>query len=103
MDAVELLRAVLGSAVILFLPGFSWSLVLLAGQEVGVVGRVATSFGLSLVLVPLTVFWLNLTLGLKVTPLNTVLVTLALSAAPPAYLWARMRLAKRDDSRSMIP
>ena len=80
--------------MILFLPGFSWSLVLLAGQDVGVVGKLAISFGLSIVLVPLAVFWLNLTLGLKVTPLNTVLITLALSAAPPAYLWAKTRLGQ---------
>lgn len=95
MDSIELLRAILGSALVLFLPGFSWTLVLLSGQEVGVVGKVAISFGLSIVMVPLAIFWLNLTLGLKVTTLNTILVTLALSAAPPAYLWARMRLSQR--------
>ena len=53
MDDIELLRAVRGPALVLFLPGFSWSLVLLSGQDVGVVGTVAISFGLSIVLVPL--------------------------------------------------
>ncbi|MBI4282438.1 MAG: hypothetical protein HY672_03000 [Chloroflexi bacterium] len=47
-------------------------------------------------LVPLAVFWLNLTLGIKATPLNTMLLILGLSAALLAHLWDRVRLGHQE-------
>ena len=95
MDVLAALRVVLGSVLILFVPGLSWSYLFLRSQDVGIVGRVATSFGLSLVLVPLVVFWLNLTLGVEVTLLNVGQIIFVLSAIPPAYLWVRAYRASR--------
>ena len=97
IDALSILRLVVfGTALVLLAPGLSWSYLLLRQQEIDLVARVAVSFGLSMVLVPLAVFWLNLTLGVGVTLLNVVLITLTLSAIPPAYLAARAYQARHQ-------
>lgn len=81
---------VLAGFLAIFLPGFSWSFILMAQQDVGPLARLAASIGLSLVLMPFTVFGLHLTLGVKVTTTSVIIVGLALSAVPLVYIrWHR--------------
>lgn len=85
-DIVEIIRLIFGSVFVLFLPGFAWSFVFFAKEEIDWIERIALSFGLSIALVPLAVFWLNYFLGIKISLLNVSVVILTLTgAAAVAY------------------
>lgn len=86
VDIVEIIRIFSGSVFVLFLPGFAWSLVFFKKDEIDLIERIALSFGLSIALVPLAVFWLNYFLGVKINLLNVSIVILALTGtAAGAY------------------
>jgi uncharacterized membrane protein len=86
MDVLEVLRLFFGGIFILFVPGFAWSYVFFARKNIDWIERVALSFGLSIALVPLTVFWFNFLFQVKVTLLNTCLVVCGLIAVPVLYI-----------------
>lgn len=86
VDIVEIIRIIFGSVFVLFLPGFAWSFVFFAREEIDWIERIALSFGLSIAMVPLAVFWLNYFLGVNINLLNVSTVILALIfAAIGAY------------------
>ena len=89
MDILEILRLLFGGIFILFVPGFAWSFVFLKKRESDWIERVALSFGLSIALVPLTVFWLNWLFHVKITVLNTSLIVCGLTVIPAVYTFAR--------------
>ena len=89
MSILEGLRIFFGSVFILFMPGFAWSYVFFTRKKIDWIERVALSFGLSIVLVPLTVFWLNWLFHIRITLLNTSLVVCVLIAIPTAYILIR--------------
>ena len=64
------LRAVFGSVLVLFVPGFV--IVKLYFKEIDIIERIALSFALSIAIVPLTVFYLN-KLGMRINTLNSFL------------------------------
>lgn len=70
LQYIESFRIVFGSFFVLFLPGFF--IVELFFQEVDIIEKIALSFALSIAIVPLTVFYLNL-IGIKINTLNSVL------------------------------
>jgi len=78
MEIFELSRIIFCSVFILFLPGLAWSFVFFKKEEIDVIERIALSFGLSIALVPLVVFWLNWLLKIKINILNVVAVILGL-------------------------
>ena len=78
MKIFELLRIIFSSVFILFLPGLAWSFVFFKKGEIDVIERAALSFGLSIALVPLVVFWLNWLLKIKINIVNITAVTLGL-------------------------
>ncbi len=80
MDFVMVIRLILGSIFVLLLPGFAWSFVFFKKEEIDAIERLAISFGLSIAIVPLSVFWLNYFLGIKITLLNVSLVISGLIA-----------------------
>jgi len=86
MSILEGLRIFFGSVFILFLPGFAWSYVFFAKKNIDWIERVALSFGLSIALVPLSVFWLNFLFQMKVTLINTFLVVCGLLPVPMLYV-----------------
>ncbi len=79
VDIVEIIRIISGSAFALFLPGFAWSFVFFTKEEIDWIERIALSFGLSIALVPLAVFWLNYFLGVKINLVNVSMVILVLT------------------------
>ena len=85
MTIVEIIRAIFGGLFLLFVPGFAWSYVFFARKNINGIERVALSFGLSVALVPLTVFWLNFMFQVKVTLVNTCLVVCGLTVIPAVY------------------
>lgn len=68
---IEVLRIVFGSIFVLFLPGFvlSW-LFFPQKNEIDWIERIALSFGLSIAVVPLAVFYLNFLFGVKINIQN---------------------------------
>ncbi|MHA1833612.1 MAG: DUF1616 domain-containing protein, partial [Candidatus Baldrarchaeia archaeon] len=47
LEAYELIRVVLGSIFVLFIPGFAWSYMFFGKGEIDLIERIALSFGLS--------------------------------------------------------
>jgi len=64
------IRAVFGSVLVLFVPGFV--IVKLYFKEIDIIEKVALSFALSIAIVPLVVFYLN-KLGMRINTLNSFL------------------------------
>lgn len=80
------LRIVFGSVYVLFLPGFIISYIFFPqtkefdsedadSKSIDSIERIALSFALSIAIVPLAVFYLNL-IGLRINLLNSVLTVL---------------------------
>ncbi|RLI95766.1 MAG: hypothetical protein DRO99_05385, partial [Candidatus Aenigmatarchaeota archaeon] len=55
---LDIIQAVLGGALSLFIPGYAWSLLLFSKKDIDTLERIAISVGLSIAIVPLTVFYL---------------------------------------------
>ena len=88
LSFLEALRIVFGSVYVLFLPGFIISYIFFPKtkefdseeKEKGAIDwieRIALSFALSIAVVPLAVFYLNL-IGLKISLLNSFLTILGI-------------------------
>jgi len=68
-------RIIFGSIFILFLPGFFLTLNFFKKKEIDFLERWALSFALSISIVPLLSFYLNL-IGLKINELSIFIITL---------------------------
>ena len=68
-------RIIFGSVYALFLPGLVWTYIFFRNKEIDGLERIALSFALSIAIVPLTVFYLNL-IGMKINVLSVSLVIL---------------------------
>lgn len=105
---LESLRIVFGSIYVLFLPGFILSYVFFPKtkefdsknkdneREKGAVDwieRIALSFALSIAIVPLAVFYLNL-IGVKINLLNSSLTILGIIILGCVGVWFRVRNKK---------
>ena len=88
---IEILRVILGSAFVLFLPGFVWSYVFFEKGKIDEIERIALSFGLSIALVPLAVFWLNWIFKVKINLMNTSLIILGLMGIAAGILYVKIR------------
>jgi len=73
LPPVQSFRVVFGSVYVLFLPGLVLSFVFFNKKEIDFIERIALSFALSIAVVPLLVFYLNL-LGMKINLVNSTLV-----------------------------
>ena len=86
VEILEIIKIITGSIFVLFLPGFAWSFVFFKKDEIDWIERGALSFGLSIAIVPLVVFWLNYFLGIKVNFLNVSIIILALTVTAAVIL-----------------
>ena len=82
MTYLESFRVIFGSVYVLFVPGLVWSFVFFpfGEKKVYIIERIALSFALSIAIVPLAVFYLNL-IGLKISAWSSFLVVLVLIIA----------------------
>ncbi len=69
-ETFEIIRIIFGSIYVLFLPGLVWSFFFPKENEIDWIERVALSFGLSIALVPLSVFWMNYLFKIKINLVN---------------------------------
>jgi len=101
---LESFRIVFGSVYVLFLPGFIISFIFFPktkefdkkGEGIDWLERIALSFALSIAIVPLAVFYLNLA-GIKISLLNTALIILGIILVSIAILWKKGLLKKLRD------
>jgi len=89
MSILEAIRIFSGSVFILFVPGFAWSYIFFARKNIDWIERVALSFGLSIALVPISIFWLNWLFQIKITFLSTFITVCSLTVLPIAYIFAK--------------
>lgn len=96
MPILELLRVIFGSVFVLFLPGFCWTFLFFDKEEIDIIERVALSFGLSIALVPLMVFYLNYLFHIKINLFNVSAVILGLVALAGISVFVKMRFKSRS-------
>ncbi|MBC7108511.1 MAG: hypothetical protein H5T41_06975 [Methanomassiliicoccales archaeon] len=97
---VEFLLVAIGTILVYFLPGFVWSYLLLGQVNIAdkstqerffrIIERIAVSFALSLVLIPLTVFLLNLLIDVGPSILDSLMISLI-----PIVVGALLLLVKK--------
>ena len=92
LDRFPFIRILLGSILVFFLPGFSWTLVLF--QQIKVIERVVLSVALSFVLVTISLLFLNRLIGVRITGFNSVLITVTITVVPFA-IYCLNRLIKQ--------
>ncbi len=110
LSYLEALRIVFGSIYVLFVPGFILSFVFFPKtrafeerkneeeREKGAIDwieRIALSFALSIAVVPLAVFYLNL-IGLKINLLNSALTILGIIVISAGILVYRIKRMKKE-------
>lgn len=91
MDLIEVLKIIFGSFFVLFVPGFAWSFLFFGRGEIDWIERIALSFGLSIAIVPLVIFYLNYLLGVKITIFSSTFAILLLTLIPAAIYFAKKR------------
>jgi hypothetical protein len=96
MIVLDALRILSSAVFALFLPGFVWSFVFFRKREIDWVERIALAFGLSIAIVPLTVFWLDWLFEVRITVANASITAFALMAVPAAYLWVTRPTLRQD-------
>ena len=95
LERVPVIRAILGFALVFFLPGFAWTFIFFKGKSINVIERVALSFGLSMALVTLSIFALNVLFGARITGFNSVLVIIAIITIPVVLYYLNRLIRKR--------
>jgi uncharacterized membrane protein len=103
MNVLDVLRICVGVVFVLFVPGFFWSYFFFAGKEIDWIERVALSLGLSLALVPISIFWLNQLFHVRITVLTVSATIVALVLLAILFLFFRMRISTIFRNRNRYP
>jgi uncharacterized membrane protein len=102
MNGLEALRIFLGTVFVLFVPGLAWSYVFFARKKIDWIERVALSFGLSIALVPIAVFWLSWLFQMKVNLLSISATVVGLTVLAMVYLFTRRSTRARNAASRFI-
>ncbi|MEE8318709.1 MAG: DUF1616 domain-containing protein [Dehalococcoidales bacterium] len=100
LDGVPAVRALLGLAVVFFLPGFAWTLVFF--EKINLLERSVLSVGLSIAVVTLSILALNLLLGISINGLNSLLIIVVVTILPVAFHYLR-KILKRNQPEATSP
>lgn len=101
LDRVPAVRALLGLALVFFLPGFAWTLVFL--KKINLLERSVLSVGLSIAVVVLSVLALNRLLGVRVNGLNSLLIITVITIIPVAFHYLRKILKRNRPEATSSP
>jgi len=92
---IEITRIIVGSIYVLFLPGYFLSFIFIKKGVIDVIERIALSFALSISVVPLVAFYLNM-LGIRLGVFSIFLEILGIIGATIFYLYFINIKAKKD-------
>jgi uncharacterized membrane protein len=81
---------VLGAVYVLLVPGLVLSFAFFRRGRIDIIERAALSFALSIAVVPLVAFYLNL-MGVRISRVNVILEVAGITAAAGAVAWWRAR------------
>jgi len=96
LEHVPVLRAILGFILVLFIPGFAWTLVFF--RQIRVLERVVLSFALSMAIVTLSALFVNKLIGARINGFNSVLIIIVVTILPVAiYYLNRLIKGKRTN------
>jgi len=87
LERFIVIRALLGIMLVFLLPGFAWSLVFFKGKKINLIERLGLSIGLSIALVTLSIFALNVLFGFKITGFNSAIVIITITAIPLTFYY----------------
>ncbi len=93
MPLIDSARIVFGSVYVLFLPGYIISFIFF--KEIETLERIALSFALSIAVVPLIVFYLNL-IGIRINAINVFLIVLGIILVSLAAVFIPKKYQKTD-------
>ena len=95
LERLPIIRAILGFILVFFLPGFTWTLVFF--RQINIIERVALSFGLSIVVATLSIFFISKFFGISITGFNSLMVISVVTILPAAaYYLNRLIGGKRE-------
>ena len=98
LSQIPLIRAILGFALVFFIPGFAWTLVIF--RQINLFERFVLSFGLSIALVTVNIFALNVFFNVKITGLNSLMIIFVITIIPIViYLFNRVWRSKSRNSQ----
>ncbi len=95
LESLSIIRAMLGFILVLFLPGFTWTLVFF--KQIRVIERVVISFGLSMVVVTLSLFLMNRLIGVRITGLNSVMIIMVVTIVPVMVHYLNRLIRRREE------
>ena len=96
LERLPIIRAILGFILVFFLPGFAWTLVFF--RQINVIERVTLSFVLSIVVVTLSLFFVNRLIGIKITGFNSVMVIIVVTILPLIAYYLNRLIRRRRGS-----
>lgn len=80
LERLPVIRAILGSILVFFVPGFAWSLVFF--RKIRVLERILLSLALSIVVVTLSLIFVDRLTGIRITGFNSVLIIIVVTILP---------------------
>jgi uncharacterized membrane protein len=87
----EIIQVIIGLPLVLFIPGFALSYALFPKKkDIDTLERIALSFGLSIALIPLVVFFMNKFIKIPITVYSSLAVTIAITLIG-VILWKKRK------------
>lgn len=95
IEDVPVIRVILASILVFFLPGFAWSLVFFH-KNISIIERIVIAIGMSIALVTLSILALNLLFDVEINGLNAVITISVLTVIPLIIYLLRRYLARHN-------
>jgi len=96
LEKLSIIRAILGFTLVFFLPGFAWTFVFF--RQINIIERVTLSLALSVVVVTLSLLFVNLLIGIRISGLNVTLVIIVVTILPVAAYYLNRFIRRRKGS-----
>jgi len=96
LEKLLVIRAILGFILVFFLPGFAWTLVFF--RQISVIERVTLSLGLSIAVVTLSLLFMNVAVGIRITGISATLIIIVVTVLPVAAYYLNRFLRRRKGS-----
>jgi uncharacterized membrane protein len=96
LEQVAIIRVVLSSILVFFLPGFTWSLIFF--NHLRIIERLVISIALSIVVVTLTILFTNILFDVPINGFNSVLIITVVTVLPLIGYYSNKLIQRRKRS-----